>query len=116
MLGYRLRHRVEFQKSINQVIDGENVQSFETVILDDGTILDDVPAECLLGAGREAAASGSVYADTSVRINLRWFPGLDSSWRILWGDRALDILEVSGDLSARREYRLRCVDSASQGL
>lgn len=122
MLANRLRHRVTFQRegSATRDADGYLVSGggWETVVLSDGTQLKDVPAEVLTGPGKEFQGAGTTQAETSARINLRWFPADEremAQWRILWDGRVYGIQSVDTDLTARREWRLRCIYGPSEG-
>lgn len=123
-------HRVTIQRPVTeQDSDGFKSTNWETVTLDDAdeTELYGYPAQVLTGPGRERHAAGTKLAETTARINLRWFPGLNESWRILWphdgtfdsdgvfGGKVYDIISMETDLTARREYRLRCKDGLSDG-
>jgi head-tail adaptor len=118
MLAQRLRHRVAFQKQIptQDPNTGDVITAWQNAWLDSETELDDVPAEVLTGPGREWVGAGTVNAETSARINLRWFPGLLSSWRVLWDGRIYNIQSIETDATGRQEWRLRCVDGPSEGL
>jgi len=117
MLSHRLRHRIEFQA----LTEDQNSETGETVLtwvaasLDSDTLLDSVPAEVLTGPGREFRESGTTQAETTARINLRWFPGLLATWRVLWDGRVYNITSIETDATGRREWRLRCVDGISDG-
>lgn len=115
-LAPRLRHRITFQEQV-ETRDSEGAVSigWETVWLDSETELADVPAEVLTGAGREFNASGKVQSEIAARVACRWFPGLDSSWRILWAGQVLNIGGVETDATGRREYRLRCTAGVTDG-
>ena len=69
-----------------------------------------LPAEVLLGPGREFDAASARQAETTARINLHWFPGLLPTMRVRWDGRIFDTQEISADATNRREYRLRCTD------
>lgn len=118
MLAHRLRHRVAFQKqeNVQDPMTGDLVTSWVPATTAVGEPLVNVPAEVLTGPGREFEGSSTKNAEVSARINLRWFPGLDSSWRLLWDGKIFDIQSIETDVSARREYRLRCVDGPNQGI
>lgn len=90
--------------------------TWQDVSLPSGTPLVNVPAEVLTGAGKEFVASGTKNADTTARINLRWFPGLQQDWRVLWDGRVYDIQSLETDVTGRREWRIRCVDGPSEGV
>lgn len=122
MLAHRLRHRITFQRKAEAVRDegGYVIDpgGWVTVVLDDGTVLEDVPAEVLTGPGREFIGSDAKQAETSARINLRWFPAAErlmAQWRVLWDGRIYNITSVDADATARREWRLRCIDGPSEG-
>lgn len=120
MLGYRLRHRLIVQRPVEaqDQTTGSVVTTWETVTLPDGTVLSSVPAEVLTGPGREVKAQQADIPEGSARINMRWFPGLDAKWRLLWdGDFdssnewtgvIFDITSIETDLTGRFEYRLLC--------
>lgn len=120
MLAYRLRHRIHFQRQ-DEVQDpktGAVRIVWATAALPGGALLDSVPAEVLTGAGREFIESAAKQAETSARINLRWFP-VDrlelATWRILWDGRVFDITSAEMDATARREWRLKCIDGLTDG-
>lgn len=117
MLAHRLRQRVTVQE---QVFDqdsetGARVMSWQNLWLDSKTELSDVPAEVLTGPGREFNESGAVQSEIVARINMRWFPGLTQSMRVLWGDLVLNIGSIETDATARQEYRLRCTAGVNDG-
>lgn len=117
MLAHRLRHRVEIQAR-QTTIDpdtGAATTGWATAVLPDGTSLHSVPAEVLTGPGREFIAANAEQSETTARINMRWFPGLQSTWRILWDGRIYNIRSIETDATARREYRLRCEDGVNDG-
>lgn len=117
ILGQRLRHRITFeQQVVEQDSNGDTVITWETAALDSSTDLEDVPAEVLTGEGRELIAAGAVQGEIAARINLRWFPGLDQSWRIVHQDRIYNIRSIETDATGRREYRLRCSAGVNEGL
>lgn len=117
MEAQRYRHRVEFQEQFEEQDSetGAITRDWDTVYLDSDTPLDSVPAEVLTGPGREFNAADAKQAETSARINLRWFPGLLPSWRLLWDGKTYDILSIETDATARREYRLRCKEGVTDG-
>jgi SPP1 family predicted phage head-tail adaptor len=110
MLSQRLRHRVDIeQKTAEFTSYGEEVGFvWAPVYLD-------VPAEVLTGPGREFNAADAKQAETTARINLRWFPGLTPAMRVVWEGKKFDILSIETDVTARKEYRLRCKEGASDG-
>lgn len=113
----RLRQRVDIQEKVQtqNPTTGEVLHSWQNVWLDSDTELAGVPAEVLTGAGREYIAADARLAETSARITMRWFPGLSAAWRILWDGRIYDITSSETDITGRREWRLRCIDGASDG-
>ena len=116
-LAPRLRHRITFQEQV-EIRDSEGAVdiSWQNVWLDSETELADVPAEVLTGAGREFNASGKVNAEVSARITVRWFPGLLSSWRILWDGRVFNIGgDPETDVTGRREWRIKATAGVGDG-
>lgn len=115
MLAHRLRHRIAFQMQQQlQDVDGNNTISWVTAVAGGVEFLS-VPAEVLTGPGREAVEAGSKQAEVAARINCRWFPGLNQSWRILWDDQVFNIVSKSTDASGRQEWRLICSAGLSDG-
>ncbi|MDP5648149.1 phage head closure protein [Pseudomonas aeruginosa] len=117
MLAHRMRHRIEFQEKV-QAQDpdtGEINISWQAVTFSGRS---DVPAEVLTGPGRELIAADAPQAETTARINCRWFP-VDRlvlyTWRILWDGRVYNITSAETDVTARREWRLRCSDGLTDG-
>lgn len=117
MLANRLRHRVHIQEQVETQNSntGAITKAWQTVYLDSDTPLDSVPAEVLTGPGREFNASGAIQAEVAARINLRWFPGLAQSMRILWDGRIYNIGSIETDRTARREYRLKVTGGVNAG-
>lgn len=115
MFTQRLRHRVAFQSpTVTQDQYGGESISWANAIVG-GVPLSSVPAECLTGAGREAIQSNSKYAEDDLRVNCRWFPGLDYTWRIVWEGKNYDITSIETDVSGRKEYRIRCKAGLTDG-
>lgn len=117
MLAYRMRHRIEFQRQVHtqDPVTGEVITTWEAVLFSGRS---DVPAEVLTGPGRELIAADAQQAETTARINCRWFP-VDRlelyTWRILWDGRVYNITSAETDATARREWRLRCSDGLTDG-
>lgn len=123
MLAHRLRHRITLQRlgeperdDKNRIIPGTG--GWQVATLADGTRLENMPAEVLTGPGREWVGSAAPQAEASARINLRWFP-VDRreimSWRLLWDGSVYSITSAETDITARREWRLRCMDGPTEG-
>ena len=101
-----------------RVRDGEIFQDdWVTATSDDNQPMKNIPAEVLLGPGRELLAAGAEHGQIDARINLRWFPGLKHSWRIVSHRDGMvyDINGVSADRTGRREWRLTCKAGVSNG-
>lgn len=115
-LTYRYRHRVEIQEKVEeQDSDGAVSWVWQTLELDSNTPLNAVPAEVLTGPGREPNLADTKLAETTARINLRWFPGLLPTHRIIWDGRTYEIISIETDATARRSYRVRCKDGLTDG-
>lgn len=111
MQAQRYRHRIAVQQQVEE-------QDSETgdITVTWQTVHASLPAEVLLGAGREFESANSKQSETTARINLHWFEGLTAKMRIVWDGRNFDIQEIGADATARREYRLRCTDGVNNGL
>lgn len=115
MLAYRLRHRVAFE-TLTEIVDDDGRKTMEwrpAVAYE--TVLSSVPAEVFTGPGREPIAANAKQDETSLRVNLRWFPGLQKTWRLLWDGGVYDITSIETDVTARQEYRLRCTGGLTDG-
>jgi len=117
MLAHRLRHRVAIQEKTNvqDPKSGDMVPTWSNVVLDSGKELNAVPAEVLLGPGRDVDASAAGQAAIDARINMRWIEGLSQHMRILWDGRVFDIHSMEADVTGRREWRLRCTAGLNSG-
>jgi SPP1 family predicted phage head-tail adaptor len=117
MLAYRLRHRIAIQEQVETQNSTTGAMSiaWENVVLDSDTELSAVPAEVLTGAGREFDQAGAIQGEIAARINLRWFPGLTQSMRIVWDSNIFNIRSIETDLTGRQEYRLKCVAGYNDG-
>ena len=117
MLSHRLRHRVAIQEQVESQDSDTGAFSvfWQNVWLDSNTELDAVPAEVLTGAGQEMIESQARQGEIAARINLRWFPGLTQKMRIIWEGQAFDIVSIETDITARREYRLKCSAGLGDG-
>lgn len=113
----RLRHRVAIQSptETQDATTGEAVITWENVWLDSSTELSAVPAEVLTGPGKEFYQSGAEQAETTARITIRWFGGMDPGWRIIWDGKTYNIFSIETDATARFEYRLRCYEGVNEG-
>ena len=101
----RLRHRITLEAPATVQDDWDGDTAIEFAPTSDST---DLPAEVLTGPGREAITGGAKYADAAARINIRYFPGLDESWRVVWNGVTYGILAISTDVTGVREHRLVC--------
>ncbi|MEW6462938.1 MAG: head-tail adaptor protein [Pseudomonadota bacterium] len=117
MLTNRLRHRITFQAQEQQQDSETGAVNlvWVNVTLADGTLLVDVPAEVLTGAGREFSGAATTQGETTARVNLRWFPGLELTWRLLWQGQPYNISSAETDATARKEWRLRCENGVTDG-
>lgn len=117
MEAQRYRHRIDLQEKIEEKDSetGAIGHAWADAYLDSDTPLTGIPAEVLTGPGREFNAADAKQAETSARVNLRWFPGLQPTWRLLWQGKAYDILSIETDATGRREYRIRCREGVTDG-
>lgn len=117
MLAHRLIHRVAIQELVETQDSntGAVTRAWENVVLGSGATLSSVPAEVLTGAGREFVQAGATQGEEVARINMRWFPGLTQKMRVVWDTKVFNITSIETDMTARREYRLRCQAGISDG-
>lgn len=59
-------------------------------------------------SGREYYAAQQVQAEASTRIRIRYYAGITTSMRVLWGTRYFDILSVIDIQERGREIHLMC--------
>lgn len=71
----------------------------------------DVWASVLATAGKEAADVDTVSTVTSFTIRIRYRSDVDSAWRVLWGNKTLDIVDVIDPTGRKAEL----VITASEG-
>lgn len=112
----RLRQRVQIQKltfgTPDPVTGHPGTETWVNVFSSK------VPAEVLEGPGREPYMAGTIQAETTARINLRWFSTTKHAlmkMRILWEGRVFNIISAETDATGRREWRLRCQDGVDDG-
>lgn len=110
----RYRHRIEIQElryGKPDPVTGHSEKGWHP-------LFSKVPAEVLTGPGREPFAAGTIQAETTARINFRWFSIKDTDLmkcRILWDGNIYDIQSVDRDRTGRVEWRTRCKDGLSDG-
>lgn len=110
MLTQRLRHRVTLQQQVQQ--QDSNTGAVEVAWAD---AYFNVAAEVLTGPGREGLQGAAKTAETTLRVTLRYLPGIDESMRLIWDGRAYDIASIEYDRTARREIRLACSGGLTDG-
>jgi len=106
MQAQRLRHRVTFSRPVtSQDSEGKTSKSWVT---DAG--MSSIPAEILTGPGREAITGGAKHEDAAARINIRYFSGLETFWRVTDDATGIiyDITSKDTDKTGQREHRLIC--------
>lgn len=118
MLAYRLRHRVTFQtlQTVRDPNSGARDKQWLPAVLSDGTVMEGVPAEVLTGPGKQQMAAGGQQETAALRVNCRYFPGLTAEWRVLWNGKPYAIIgEPEMDLTAAREWRIKCTGGLTDG-
>ncbi len=111
----RLRHRITFEQKISSRNDDNDlVETWETATVGSQSMVN-VPAEVLSGPGKELIAAGALHSEVSARINLHWFAGFTTAWRIRHGAEIYDITMWSTDATGRRELRLACKAGVNNG-
>ena len=62
----------------------------------------------LYGEGTERPSARSVQATGAFTVRIRYRPGIDSTMRVVWGGRNLDIVGLGDPTGRRRELRIDC--------
>jgi len=100
----RLRHRVEIQNyEMTQNDWGEVIYTWSPWAT--------VWASIEPLQGREFFAAQALQSQTTVRIRMRYRPGVTSVMRVLWGGQIYDIESVIEPQSRRQELQLMCKTS-----
>jgi len=106
MMAHRLRQRILIEAA--QRVQNTTTGDVATVW---ATLYENVPAEVLTGAGRDAIAAGANQNEATCRINIRWFDISRTdlvNCRITWEGRLFGIVSAEQDVTGRREWRLTC--------
>lgn len=106
----KYRHRITFQQRVETRDPDTGAVSVKWA-----DVHTNMPAEVLTGPGREASAANTKLAETAARINVRYFSGLDSKWRVVWLSHIYNITSVEMDETGVKEYRLRCSAGLTDG-
>lgn len=104
-LAHRLRHRVDIDAMTPLRDEHGGVQETWT------PVHQSVPAEIVPISGREFMAAQSVQSQVSVRITMRYQPGIQPSMRLRNGTDHYNIQAVLPDPTLRRYLTLMCVIS-----
>ena len=82
-----LRHRIELQqKTTTRDATGGNTLSYSTIVTRWAQI---TPLR-----GDERFRASQMEAKTTVKIRIRYYSGLDTTWRVKWGTRYYQIVEI----------------------
>jgi SPP1 family predicted phage head-tail adaptor len=121
----RLRHRVRLQRQVDhEDSSGEVVRMWEDLDLSDSSTDGKVAAAIEPLSGREFVAAQQINSEASVRVTIRWRPGIESSMRVVHesypGSPALtDIYDVLAALADpvinRRWITLLCARRTAEG-
>jgi SPP1 family predicted phage head-tail adaptor len=96
-----LRHRVTLQQlTISQGTSGDLVEAWGDV----ATLW--AAVEPL--SGREYWQAQQVAAETSIRVRIRYRDGLDTTMRVIYGTKTLEILSIVDPEERHRELQLMC--------
>jgi SPP1 family predicted phage head-tail adaptor len=96
-----LRHRVTIQQlTITQGPSGDLVEAWTDVATVYGAV------EPL--SGREYWQAQQVAAETSIRVRIRYRPGMETTMRLSHDGRTLEILSIVDPEERHRELQLMC--------
>lgn len=98
----QMRHRVEVQAPTRGTANahGERPITFATV----ATVYADVQEV----SGSELTQSQTQREEVGYRVAIRYYPGLDATYQLLWGTRTLNIQSVTNPDGRRRFHELTC--------
>jgi SPP1 family predicted phage head-tail adaptor len=65
--------------------------------------------------GREFWAQQQVQSDVTVRIRMRYLPGVTTAMRVAYGSRVLDIRSVIDPRERHTELQLMCSEGVTNG-
>ena len=101
MRSNRLRHPVTLQRPVKTEDEvGEEIVTFVDVA--------SVFAEVLAPKGRTYLAARKAHAELTTRVTIRYRDDVEPTWRVLFGDRVLEIDHVA-DVGGRfRELEMQC--------
>lgn len=112
----KYRHRITIEEPITAPdSQGRRSTTWQTVSLDSDTTLENIPAEVLLGPGRESMAADAKQSSIDARINFRWFEGLTQKMRINSEFGIFNIEGLESDSTGRLEWRCKCVTGLNEG-
>jgi len=96
-----LRHRVTIQHlTITQGSAGEVIEGWSDVAT--------VYAAVEPLSGREYWQAQQLAAETSIRVRIRYRTGLDTTMRVIYGTRTLEILSIVDPEERHAELQLMC--------
>jgi len=106
-----LRHRVSIEQRVVELdSDGERTEAWADAF---GLLL---PAEIAPLSGRELVAAAAVQSKVTVRVRIRYRPGVSASMRVLHRSLAYNIEAVTPDTDSGVEYlTLHCTQGANEG-
>lgn len=99
----QLRHVVELQRpTLTQNELGEQVTTWTT----QHTVW--AAVDPLMGRELFDATAAQVEATISHRVTIRYVAGLDSEWRVLFGDRVLEVESIIDPQESKKQLQLMC--------
>ena len=97
----QLRDLVMLQQPVEKTArDGERVTVWEDV--------GQVWAKVWAVGGHEYLTSREQHADATIKVTIRYYHGLDNTWRIKIDDRILDFVHVVDFQGKRRVQQILC--------
>lgn len=105
----RLRHNIKIQKPTL----APDAISGNEVIWED--FLPKVRASIAPYQGREYFQAQQVQSEASTRILIRYVSGINTSMRIIYGERVFDIISIIDPKEQHRELQLMCKEGVNDG-
>lgn len=105
----RLDRRITIQRQVTTKNGlGEAVVSWQT-------FADNIAASIEPLQGREFWEQQQLQGEISLRVRIRYWPGVKPSMRVLYGERILDIRSVIDPRDQHIEMQLMCSEGVTRG-
>lgn len=105
----RLKHNIKIQ---NPELAPDAISGNDVIWRD---FLPEVRAAIMPYRGREYFQSQQVQSEATTRILIRYVSGINTTMRIVYGERVFNIVSVIDPEEAHRELQLMCKEGVNDG-